>query len=590
MLSAKPLLLPCSRGHVSGYSVGLPIMTGNSSDYRYLPKGISDFAELRTRAMIYVDKTAYLGRMLEMEKYVFLARPRRFGKTLLLSTLKHLFDRNRNGDLFQDTAIHRSRLWDHLDPGPVLTLDMSRAGITDPQDVETGLRRVVQRSCLNAGLEPPPREQPAHEALDDAIYRLYQSTGQRVAVLVDEYDAPVTGLWENSDTLSTTDYSHTMKRLREFYRILKICDDQLRFVFITGIVRIEQAGLFSALNNLTDISANPVYHGICGFTETEIGQYLGRHVEIGAHHYGCSAADMEKLLRAHYNGYLFAFHHEPVCNPHSLLHVLDALGHEASIQPVRVRGFPSPWFQAGIPFFLFQYLKNCRYDIQAMRHDWQVIETTLDLQAPDVESLLFQTGFLTLKSHSDGQFYLDYPNREVETGFREGLLLVWLNRQPAEKQQVLAVFEEMRRYILEGDYHGACNCFNRLLDGMPYDLLKTESHYQAILHATCMFMSGVKVSSEGHTRYGRMDTVLETPDTFVIIELKLNRTAREGYDQVADMEYPKAYTGQDKKVVWFGLNFNTPRGQGDRWDASRENWDIYYLLGDSSLRAGAGGL
>lgn len=554
-----------------------------------LPTGLSDFAELRARRQVYVDKTAYIARLLqEHQKFVFLARPRRFGKTLLLSTLKYLFARDSRA--FQGTLLRASTSWSQIPQCTVVVLDMSGVSVINPDAIEAEMRYMVDDQCRALGIDLPEVGRSPGSALRYLIQSAQATYGRQVVVLVDEYDAPVTKMLGRLHPVSAEAAEHVMMCLRDFYSTLKICDAQLEFVFLTGISHVEGAGLFSSLNNLMDISAHPAYHGICGFTETEIRKYLGAHVAMGAVHYGCTVAEMEELLRYHYNGYRFAIQSEPVYNPHSILHVLYVLGHREKAQAIRIEGFPQPWLQAGIPYFLFQHLKKRWYDIQNLAHDPRGVREAFDLHNPNVEALMFQSGFLTLKPSAGNRWVLAYPNREVETGFKEGLLLTYLGRTHGDRGKVLGVVHRMYTALLQGAYSDAFGWFDRLLDTVPWELLETESHFQSILHTICLFMPEVKVFSEYHVRRGRADTVLETPDTVMVIEFKRDQSARVAYDQLLQKEYWKGFPLKTpaKKVVGIGLNFNTPKGQGCQWTPTQDNWEIVHKELYSPVADGSG--
>lgn len=532
------------------------------------------FGLIRRTGQAYVDKTAYIQRMLERPmQYAFLARPRRFGKSLLVSTLAHLYSRAHD-DLFQGLAIRQSGFLDSVPRCPVLTLDMSGVRAGCPQDAYDDLREVVTEQCLKLGLAPPD-DLPPWIAFNRLLLQLSDTCAQGVVVLVDEYDAPLTDLLGADPPPSESVRTQVMDHLRHFYRTLKRREDCLRFVFVTGITRFVNAGMFSALNNLEDLSSRSAYHAVCGFTEAEVDAYLAAHIVHSAVNYGCSPAHLRTEMRRHYDGYRFVPHNEPVYNPVSYLRALDQLTDRRDAQVIRAMGFPRPWVDTGKPSFLFRHMKRRGLGLRDIDASPAGIWEAFSLQDPPLNALMFQAGYLTLRT-DEGAVRLDYPNREVVASLQKGLLCAYLGKPVGRHSAVMQLIEAMAAALQAGDCRQACACFDRILDKVTYRELERASDFQVALHLVCSIMTGVLgAASETLGRKGRSDIVAETEEAFYVFELKRNGTVKEAVDQIIAQEYGHKYFGEGKQVIGIGLNFVVPdKEAAEMWEASARNFDM----------------
>ena len=545
-----------------------------------LPRDTAHFAAIRRRGQVYVDKTAYIQRMLEEDtRYAFLARPRRFGKTLLLSTLKHLFER-ASDDLFRGLDIERSGFLARVPRMPTLQLDMSGTGSFDPEiDLHRSLRRVVGAALRPHGLPAPAPDALSWEALEDALWALQaRDGGEGVAVLVDEYDAPLTDMWSDGPSPSDARQERLLDHLRIFYRVLKKMDAYLAFVFLTGIVQIPGAGLFSALNNLRNLSAEAAYSAICGFTEAEIDRFLPRHVEQAARNYGCSPRAMRKTLQTHYDGYRFAWTREPVYNPISYLTALAQLSKRENAREIRATEFPRPWVDTGRPQFLFRLMQAKGLTLHDLDYGATDVRADFDLRQPALNALMYQTGFLTLKT-AQGKPILDWPNLEVEASLQESLFFAYLGKPMGKESRERALMLSMAEALRQGDCGQAIANFDRILDRVPYALLQAESHFQLALHTVCsMIRSVLRVDSEVLTRRGRADTVVETRAAIYVFELKLDKSREEALRQLQRRGYRDKYAAEGKRVVGVGLNFIKHPNEDGQWTASPRNYE--WALGE----------
>ena len=545
-----------------------------------LPRDTAHFAAIRRRGQVYVDKTAYIQRMLEEDtRYAFLARPRRFGKTLLLSTLKHLFER-ASDDLFRGLDIERSGFLARVPRMPTLQLDMSGTGSFDPEiDLHRSLRRVVGAALRPHGLPAPAPDALSWEALEDALWALQaRDGGEGVAVLVDEYDAPLTDMWSDGPSPSDARQERLLDHLRIFYRVLKKMDAYLAFVFLTGIVQIPGAGLFSALNNLRNLSAEAAYSAICGFTEAEIDRFLPRHVDQAARNYGCSPRAMRKTLQTHYDGYRFAWTREPVYNPISYLTALAQLSKRENAREIRATEFPRPWVDTGRPQFLFRLMQAKGLTLHDLDYGATDVRADFDLRQPALNALMYQTGFLTLKT-AQGKPILDWPNLEVEASLQESLFCAYLGKPMGKESRERALMLSMAEALRQGDCGQAIANFDRILDRVPYALLQAESHFQLALHTVCsMIRSVLRVDSEVLTRRGRADTVVETRAAIYVFELKLDKSREEALRQLQRRGYRDKYAAEGKRVVGVGLNFIKHPNEDGQWTASPRNYE--WALGE----------
>ncbi len=535
----------------------------------------ADFAFMRQRGQVYVDKTLYIQRMLAYPmRFVFLARPRRFGKSLLVSTLKCLFTRESD-NLFQGLDIHASGFLAQVPRCPVFTLTMAGVGGDDPRELATQLRHAVQLQCLRQGIVPPSADYSPQYALSQVFSDLRQQG--RLVILVDEYDAPITRMLGNA-AIARENQTAQMHILRDFYGTLKNWSEDIEFVFLTGITRVEGAGLFSALNNVTDISTHRAYATICGFTEEENQKFLGAHIACAARNYGCAPQDMRLLLQERYNGYRFAPASDPVYNPISYLKVLVEFMDPEISHVVSEQGFPRPWIDTGQSSFLFRYMKEHEQGLGDIGESTEGIWKAFDLQQPNLKALLFQAGYLSLKTQND-TYKVGFPNWEVESAFQEGLLLEYLGKESGRGSRMRALMQDMASALVQGNCQQACACFDLMLDKVSYDLLGRESNYQIALHTVCAMIRGtLGVESEVHVRHGRADTVVETRDAFYVFELKLNATVEMALRQIRAKGYGDRYAGEGKRVVGIGLTFREPPNESHQREASAQNWAMETTL------------
>ena len=500
---------------------------------RRLPVGIQDFSRLRENNCYYVDKTAIIGTLVDQSDYVFLSRPRRFGKSLLIDTLGALFQGRQ--ELFQGLAIHDD--WDWSVTHPVLHLSFD-GKYHKAKDIERNILTQLDVIERNAGLSISAIES-GPERLLDLLDRLHAKTGQRVVVLVDEYDKPILDVLNDPELArANRDY------LRGFYGIIKGSAQHIRFVFVTGISMFSKVSLFSGLNNLEDISLDPRYGDLCGYTDEDIDTVFAPELD---------GLDRDKI-RTWYNGYNWRGG-TLVYNPFDVLLLLNN------------REFRPYWFETGSPSFLFETLKA--NSIALMELEGRIADQSLiskfDVDEISVEALLFQTGYLTITEERpddfDTLYRLDYPNLEVRISLNRGLLahLAKNNQVPREKARSL------RTHLETNDFESFGCELKASLCSLPYqwhatgDLARYEAWYASLLHMSFRAI-GVAVHSEASSSHGRADMVVEIDDQVFVIEFKMAEyAAAAGTEEVtqAAADALKAAFEQMRR-----------RGYGDKYRAS----------------------
>ena len=500
---------------------------------RLLPIGIQDFRTIREQDFYYVDKTPHIRRLLDEGRFYFLSRPRRFGKSLLLDTLRSLFSGKEY--LFRGLDIHGH--WDWSAAYPVVRLSFG-GKYNEPEDLERSILTQLEVIERNADL-PTASRQTGPERLLDLLDRLHRAAGRSVVVLVDEYDKPILDVLHDPElAIANRDY------LRGFYGIIKDCAEHVRFVFVTGVSMFSKVSLFSGLNNLKDISLDPRHATICGYTEDDIGAVFGP--ELG----GLDRDD----IRTWYNGYHWRGG-ERVYNPYDVLLLLDS------------REFRPYWFETGSPAFLFRTLmekSTSPMELENRLTDMALV-SKFDVNDIGTEALLFQTGYLTIaderKDGFDYLYRLDYPNLEVRISLNRGLL------QHLGKPVVEATGQaRMLCGLLEAnDFEGFGDRLRSYLSGIPYqwhasgDLARYEAWYASLLHM-CFRAIGVDVRVEEASSRGRADMVVLTGGQVFVLEFKMaegNGAAVGALDaairQMRDRGYAETYRGRGEPVHLVGV-------------------------------------
>ena len=500
-----------------------------------LPIGIQSFASLRSDGFAYVDKTKLVYDLTHNGKYIFLSRPRRFGKSLFLSTLKAYFEGKK--ELFEGLAI--TDLEQEWKSYPVLYLDLN-VGMYNSIE---GLMEALSSNLIiwekQYGITPNTTD--AAQRFKYIIREVAQRMGLKVAILVDEYDKP---LIETIDNEALQQEYRTM--LKAFYGNLKTCDEYIRFAMLTGVSKFSKISLFSDLNNLTDISLDERYADICGLTAEEIGHTFSEHLEAFAQKEGTDRATIMEELRKMYDGYHFSEDiSKDMYNPFSVLNALEE------------KKFRNFWFSTGTPTFLVKLLQNGEYDLQDFSNGNLMASDLAAKESLNKEpiAMFYQTGYLTIKGYDKELelFRLGFPNREVEQSFLKFLLPRYTGNTDNRSSVFIGYFVQDLR---KGDIESFLNRMKTFFADTPYELVRNlENHYQNVMFTVCRLL-GYYTIAEYHTSNGRIDMVVKTPQFAYVFEFKFDKSAVEALAQIDEKDYPLPFQSDGRKVFKIGINFS----------------------------------
>ena len=526
---------------------------------RELPIGIQSFEKLRERELLYVDKTQYIVPLLRGGGIYFLSRPRRFGKSLFLSTLQAYFEGNKA--LFEGLSLEEAEpalatlekreAWQKY---PILYLDLNGASYSSIADLDNILEtHLVAWEQLYGDA---PEEKTYARRFEGVIKRAYQKTGQQVVFLVDEYDNPLLESVVNKEL-----YETYRSMLYGLYSNIKSCDRYLRFVFLTGVSRFGKLTIFSGLNNLNDISMDTAYAGICGITEEELVAYFAPEITALAEALQLTHEATIAALKKRYDGYLFCRRGEHVYNPFSLLNVLKKLE------------FDDYWYATGTPTFLVKYLQTLNYFLPDLEHDVEMGMSGLQVSPIEAKSpipILFQAGYLTIREYrpDEGIYRLGFPNEEVRFGFLKNLLQ---NYAP-EIEDASSETAEFLREIRAGQVDEFMKRLEGLIAGIPYDtfaptMVKYRERDAQVAVYLVFSLMGQFIASEVHSVIGRADAVVHTTETTYIFEFKLEGTSTpaEALAQIEEKGYATPYQKQGKKVIAIGVSFDAAKRNIGGW-------------------------
>lgn len=504
----------------------------NEKKLKRLPLGMSTFSDLIQDDYIYVDKTRDIYQMITSGKYYFLSRPRRFGKSLLIATLEALFSGKK--ELFANLWIDKSDwTWQ---THPVVRFDFSTISHLTSQELQLGIIDQINITARQHGIDLT-NEQTLGGKFKTLIMQLAQKN--KVIILIDEYDKPIL---DHIDNLQEAKAQREV--LKSLYSGIKGADQYLRFVLLTGVSKFAQTSIFSGINNLTDISMDARYATMLGYTHKEIEIYLHAHLGRLAEKQKISYEEAIKQLTDYYDGYQFVENAERVFNPYSVLLCCDK------------EQYKNYWFASGTPTFLITVLQKNDYDLQDVTNP-TLNESNLGSFEPDnipLSSLLFQTGYLTIKAYDpkNSNYTLGIPNREVNAGLTTNLVDAF-TQLPANKsiqyaRKLIHAFANENMIELQEKLQ---EFFNR----MPYTVhIKTEQQLQFVLYAIFALI-GVAVDPEVTTSIGRADLVVSLPQLVYIIELKFNKSTQEALTQIQDKRYYEKYENTGKKITLLGINF-----------------------------------
>lgn len=507
------------------------------------PIGIQNFEKIRRDGYFYIDKTALVYQMVKTGSYFFLNRPRRFGKSLLVSTLEAYFEGKR--ELFEGLAIEK--LEKDWTKHPILHIDLNTEKYESLENLENILNDTLYKWEKVYGTEPSETSLPLR--FKGIIRRAYEQTGNRVAIFVDEYDKPMLQAIGNEELQKA--FRNT---LQAFYGAIKTMDGYIKFAFLTGVTKFGKVSVFSALNNLIDLSMDERYAAICGMTEEEIHDNLEEDLLELADKQKMSYEEVCRELKTCYDGYHFVENSVGIYNPFSVLNTFFKMK------------FGSYWFETGTPTYLVELLKAHHYDLHCMAH----VETdagilnSVDSASTNPIPVIYQSGYLTIKKFDQefATYQLGFPNREVEEGFMKFLLPFYANTDKVESPFQIQKFV---REVRSGDYESFFRRLQSFLADTPYELIRDqELHYQNVLFIVFKLI-GFYVKAEYRTSQGRIDLVLQTDEFIYVMEFKLEGSAEEALRQINEKNYAQPFAADPRKLFKIGINFSSQTRNIERW-------------------------
>lgn len=517
------------------------------------PVGIQTFERIINEGYVYIDKTDLVWKLAHTAPYVFLSRPRRFGKSLLTTTLESYFKGDK--ELFEGLKIKElEHEWTRY---PVLHIDLSTAkNQGNSENLRNALKDIIENNCIQYGVDMEANT--PGQCLKKIITNAFEKETSQVVLLVDEYDAPLLDVLHESDRLEQ------MKEvMQEFYQPLKACERMIRFCFLTGITRFSQVSIFSTLNNIMNVSMHPDFAAICGITEGELTYTMREDVEELGHTLGFSFDEMHALLKKQYDGYHFSENSEDVYNPYSLMNCF---------AQKRVKNY---WFESGTPSFLFNQMRRFGTDITKLD---EIVAPESAFYRPtetltDALPLLYQGGYLTIKDYSPlSQGYrLSIPNQEVRIGFAEGLLPIYSGLNSGDVQ--LGCAYKMWAALKDRDVDQSLKELKAFLAGVPYvegfktqlkEAATREGFYEYTLYLI-LSMLNVYVQTQVKCWTGRTDMIVYLADTIYLFEFKIKSTAKEAFAQIDDKHYADRFATDVRKVIKVGVNFDIESWNIESW-------------------------
>ena len=512
-----------------------------------LPVGRQVFEDIRTENLLYVDKTQYIYELIAGSgiKQFFMSRPRRFGKTLLCWTLDAVFSGRK--ELFEGLVIEKSD-W-NWEKHPVIRLDMSAGSFSKGVTAaEKSIKAILRKNAKKLGIKLHTKDELPNQ-FQRLIEESVEKYGQKAVVIVDEYDNPLLSVIENEK-----EFKKVREMLRDFYKIIKAEENNLRFAFLTGVTKFSKVSVFSALNNLTDITLDQHFSGICGITQEELEQDFTDYIDKYAVNYNGRENYLEEL-KDFYNGYRFSKSELTVYNPFGLLNHFNS------------GEFNAYWFESGTPNFLINLLNNQKVDILTLKNK-KVTEDNFrkyDLENMAAIPMLYQAGYLTVSDYNNESknYTLDYPNTEVRSAFSDELAVKYLKVSGETKDSFIANISE---YLFSGDVNSVIElAIKPFMAEIPNNLaIRHEQYFQTIFHII-FNMLGLKCRSEVSTATGRIDSIVETPKYVYCFEFKLNKNAEEALAQIDTKEYLTPYVGTGKTLFKIGVNFNYDERKIEKW-------------------------
>ena len=508
------------------------------------PIGIQNFEKIRKEGYTYVDKTALVHKLVTTGTYYFLSRPRRFGKSLLVSTMEAYFKGKK--ELFKGLAMEDlEKDWVEY---PVLHLDLNGSKYMYPEDLIAVLTRHLD--SWESEFDLTARYNDLESRFIDVINEVYEKTGRQVVILIDEYDKPIVN---NLDKKDLSDYYRAV--LQGFYGVIKSMGEETKFCFLTGVSKIGKMSVFSTLNNLTDISMEPEYSDICGISENDLRENFENSIAELADANLLSIDECYKKLKDMYDGYHFSEDAEGMYNPFSILSTF------------RSKKFKEYWFETGTPTLLVNVMKQTSFDITTLSDNIIVPATTLNGMQDIVNKpipLFFQTGYLTIKEYDSeyNEYRLGFPNDEVKNGFLNFIYSYYVPINPAEDSTTTS---QLAKALKSGDPYTFMRTLEALFANTTYQIQgDSEKNFHYAMYII-MELLGEYVQAERCTSNGRIDLLLQTKEYIYIVELKIDNTADAALQQIEGKGYAKHFVNDPRKLFKIGVSFSTKNRRIEDW-------------------------
>ena len=498
------------------------------------PIGIQSFEDLRKRGCVYVDKTSLVYKIAQEGKYYFLSRPRRFGKSLLVSTLEAYFLGKR--ELFDGLAVaDMEKEWTEY---PVLHFDLTGKSYSKQDDLDKHLANQLEKieACYNVKNKSDSPDVRLSSIIDSAVAK----TGKPVVILIDEYDKPIVDNLDNEELMEVY-----RKQLQGFYSVMKAKDAYIRFGFLTGVTKIGKLSVFSGLNNLQDISLDTQYSDICGISEIELRKYFAKSVKELAEANNLTEDECYAKLAEMYDGYHFSDGSDGMYNPFSLLNALAS------------KRFREYWFETGTPTFLVKLIKDTSYDITLLQNDEADSDllTSVNSIFSNPIPMLYQSGYLTITGYDEeyGLYRLGFPNKEVRNGFMNFLLNFYL---PNRNGTAATLISQMARDVRTGQAESFMRRMEALFARSSYQIQgDSEKDFQYAIYLVAELM-GDYAEVERTTSNGRIDLLIQTKDYIYIIEIKINDSAEAALKQINEKGYARPFADDKRKLFKLGIKFS----------------------------------
>src|SRR5574344_2101797 len=507
------------------------------------PIGIQNFEKVRNDGYVYVDKTALIYQLADTGSYYFLSRPRRFGKSLLISTMDAYFSGKR--ELFKGLAI--DKLEQKWTKHPILHLDLNTAKYDTKESLDNVLNDALSawEKCYGTS----PTEVTPELRFKGIVQRACEKTGERVVILVDEYDKPM--LQAINNEALTEEYRNTLKA---FYSVLKPQDGYIKFAFLTGVTKFGKVSVFSDLNNLNDISMDRRYQTICGITEEEIHTYFDSPMQELAENNDLTYEGACMKLKEYYDGYHFLHGGVGIYNPFSLLNTFAK------------SEFSYYWFETGTPSYLVELLKKADYELPDLtqEHITADVLNSIDFMSQNPIPVIYQSGYLTIKGYDEEfrMYELGFPNKEVEDGFLNYLLPYYT---PVKKTDTAFFISSFVQDVRKGEPEQFMKRLEAMFARTDYQIVGDAELYFQNAFYLIMTMMGFYTDVERTTSDGRIDMTVETKDYVYLFEFKLDGTPEEALKQIEANGYAKPFAMDSRKLYRVGVNFSSEKRCIDGW-------------------------